>query len=96
MSYSDILELLDLVNSEDQIKDSITFPALQLINQLAEGSVTIQRQFFAAGLIQKFKRFTQLQERHEIKVEVGYFIGQVFQHSKELIGIYMGCQGFQI
>lgn len=49
-----------------------------------------------AGLIQKLKQFVQGEELREIKVEVAYFIGQVFQHSKELIAVYMGCHGFQI
>lgn len=67
-----------------------------MINWLSEGSVGIQRQFMTAGLIQKLQQFVQAEELREIKVEVAYFIGQVFQYSKELIAVYMGCQGFQI
>lgn len=79
LSYVDIIELLDLTNDSGANNgESITYSTLQLINQLSEGNTHIQRQFFSAGLIQKLKRFTAIKERREVKVEVAYFVGQVF------------------
>ena len=90
-----MIEMLDMtaevaIDSRTLASESIPCSALRLINQLAEGKITIQKQFFAAGLVQKLQRFTEIESR-EIKVEVAYFIGQVFSHAKELICQYMGC-----
>ena len=98
LSYFDMLDLLEMTAEvvTETGTESIACTTLRLINQLAENNLNIQRQFIAAGLIQKFNRFTDPDAPREIKVEVAYLIGQVFSHAKELIAVYMGCRGFQI
>ena len=49
-----------------------------------------------AGVLPHLKRFCDVRMPREIKVEVAYFIGQLFQYSRELLGLFVASQGHLI
>ena len=44
-----------------------------------------------AGMLPHLKKFCSAQTPREIKVEVAYFIGQLFQYSRELLNLFIAC-----
>ena len=86
-------ELVQILDWPDQ---SVAYPALQLINQVCEKNLEKQRMMCVAGVLPHLKRFCDVQMPREIKVEVAYFIGQLFQYSRELLGLFVASQGHLI
>jgi len=48
------------------------------------------------GFIQQLAKFGHYSNSREVKIEVAYFIGQMFQNSRESIQMFISCNGLSI
>lgn len=66
------------------------------MNQLSERDVEKQQLLVSAGLIPHLIRLCSACSQREVKVEIAYFIGQIFQDPKHLMSSYLACEGYRI
>eukprot|EP00347_Sterkiella_histriomuscorum_P001554 403371590 len=89
LGYHNMLGLLNL-------SDEIIYPTLLLINQFSEGSKKVQDNLCICGFLQKLIQLSNPLNKREIILDIGYFIGQIFQSQSTAFILFVSGGGCQI
>ncbi|CDW87458.1 protein serine threonine kinase [Stylonychia lemnae] len=81
IGYHNMINLLNL-------SDEVVYPTLLLINFFCESSMKVQDNLCICGFLQYMIRFSNPLNKREIILDIGYFIGQIFQSQSTAFVVY--------